>query len=109
MGCCWVISRACRSPVTTVPSAAMSVTTSASRIEGRMTSVWRLLPRCHALIASTKTPAVRKQAVIVCRKAPTAVELVSTAPKSLSSARPVASLTMEPTGCCIHEFAARMK
>ncbi len=33
---------------------------------------------------------------------PTAVGLVRTAPKSWSSARPVAGVTVEPTRCCIH-------
>ena len=54
-------------------------------------------------------PAERNAAVMVWVNAPTAVELVSTAPKSVSSARPVTGLTTEPTGCCIQEFAARMK
>ena len=60
-------------------------------------------------MASTNMPAVTKDAVMVWVNAPTAVELVSTAPKSVSSARPRAVLTTEPTGCCIQEFAARMK
>jgi hypothetical protein len=60
-------------------------------------------------MATRNIPPVTKQAVIVCTNAPTAVELVSTAPKSVSSARPLSSLTIDPTGCCIHAFAARMK
>lgn len=51
-------------------------------------------------MAITKVPAVTKQAVIACTNAPTAVELVSIAPMSPSSARPRSSLTTEPTVYC---------
>jgi hypothetical protein len=94
IGCCSVMMRACRSPLTTTPTLATSTVTSAAFIDGRNTS--SAFPRrsCHALIPTTKMPAVTKHDVIVCAKAPTAVELVSTAPKSVSSARPVVSLTV---------------
>ena len=93
----------------TTPMLAISTVTSAIRSDGRMTSVCWPRARCHALMASTNMPAVTNDAVMVWVNAPTAVELVSTAPKSVSSARPRAVLTTEPTGCCIQEFAARMK
>jgi len=47
--------------------------------------------------------------VTVCEKVTSWVELNITAPKSLSSARLVSGLKAYPTGCCIHELAARMK
>ncbi len=46
---------------------------------------------------------------MVCGKVTSCTGLVSTAPKSVSSARPVASLNRYPTGCCMNEFAERMK
>ena len=92
IGCCSVMSLACRSPEATTPTLATSTVTSAIFIDGRNTSA--AFPRfsCQALIATTKMPAVTKHAVMVCANAPIAVELVSTAPKSFSSARPVVSL-----------------
>src|SRR5690349_14313936 len=58
---------------------------------------------------ATNVPAVTNAAVIVCGNAAQSVELVRTAPMSFISARPVASFQTAPTGCCIQEFAARMK
>ena len=46
---------------------------------------------------------------MVCGKVTSCTGLVSTAPKSVSSARPEASLNRYPTGCCMNEFAERMK
>ena len=46
---------------------------------------------------------------MVCGKVTSWTLLVSTAPKSVSSARPVAGLNRKPTGFCMNEFAARMK
>ncbi len=57
----------------------------------------------------TNVPAVRKVAVIWWGNAAQRVLFVRTAPMSFISARPVSGLKIAPTGCCIHEFAARMK
>ena len=59
--------------------------------------------------AATKVPAVRNAAAMVCGKAASTVGLVTTAPRSCISARPVAGLKVAPTGCCIQELAERMK
>ena len=50
-----------------------------------------------------------KQPAIWCGKVTSTTGLVSTAAKSISSARPRASLKVKPTGFCMKEFAARMK
>ena len=70
-------------------------------------SSWRA--RRQSAIPATKAPVVSAAAAMVWTKVASAVELVRTARKSLSSARPVAGLYSKPTGCCIHAFAARMK
>ena len=57
----------------------------------------------------TNAAAVRKDAVATCGYATRFVELFSTAHRLVSSARPRSGLIWKPTGCCIHEFAARMK
>src|SRR5665647_776292 len=63
----------------------------------------------QALIPAMNVPAVRNAAEMVCGKAESSVLLLSTAPMSVISARPVCSLNTVPTGCCIQEFAARME
>ncbi len=97
------------SPVTAVPMPPIRVTHMAITIDARKmgTSLRRF--RCHALIPITNAPAVTIAAVMVCGKVTSAVLFVSTGQIEVSSARPRASLIRKPTGCCIHEFAARMK
>jgi hypothetical protein len=93
MGCCAVMTLPWRSPVTATPIAETSVTTRAIFSDGRKTSTCLRRARCQALTPTMKRPAVTKAAVIVCGKATSIVELVSTAQKSVSSALPVAPLT----------------
>ena len=50
-----------------------------------------------------------KQPKIWCGKVTRTTGLVSTAPKSVSSARPRSALKVKPTGFCMKELAARMK
>ena len=50
-----------------------------------------------------------RAAAIVCPNAWTSVEFVKSCAIEVSSARCVTGLILYPTGCCIHEFAARMK
>ena len=56
---------------------------------------------------SRKPPATAKAPKMVCGKVTSAVLLVNTAHASVITARP--STNFVPTGCCIHEFATRMK
>src|SRR5215212_7442339 len=51
---------------------------------------------------------VANPAVIVCEKNNHPFGLLTTARKSVSSACPVASLRVYPTGCCIQAFASRI-
>ena len=55
-----------------------------------------------------RAPPTMYDAAIVCRKVVRNTGLPSTAPKSVSSARPVCGLKVAPTGFCIQELAARM-
>ena len=74
-----------------------------------MTSTcWRRY-RCQALIPITSAAAVTKAAVSTCGNVTRVVRLFSTSHRLVSSARPRSGLIRNPTGCCIHEFAARMK
>ncbi len=58
---------------------------------------------------ATPAPDTRNEADSVWRKAIQAVFWNSTAPMSLSTARPVSGSSSKPTGCCMKAFAARMK
>jgi len=57
----------------------------------------------------TKAPPTMYALVMVCGNVTSCTLLVSTATKSVISARPVTGLKRYPTGCCMKELAARMK
>ena len=63
--------------------------------------------RYHAEIPSMMKAAFAYAPITVCGNAKNTVGLVSSFQKLVISARPLTILY--PTGCCIHEFAARMK
>ena len=106
---CWVsIWRACVSPMKQVPSAESSVTTMAILATVMKVSFCWSRRMCHAAMASMKTAPVRRAAKSTWKYAPKNVELVMTAQKSVITAWPVALSILKPTGCCIHEFAARI-
>src|SRR5689334_12487240 len=114
---CWTnISLPWMSPVKNRPPAATSATTEPSIAAGRYIARLSAGPaeRVERTInqadtPATNAPAVRKAPVTACRNAQIAVLLVSSATKSVSSARPVSGLNFAPTGCCMNEFAAMMK
>ena len=89
-----------RSARSTAPAAATGGTTSVSLPAREVPGADR---------RARRRPPVTKAAAMVWGNVTSAVELVSTAPKSVSSARPLSRVDPEPTGCCIQEFAARMK
>jgi hypothetical protein len=80
------------SPVTTTATDATSTVNAPSFTAGRNSSVCSPLrrTRCHSAMPSMNAPPVRKAAEIVCGNVTRATLLVSTAPKSCSSARPLA-------------------
>ena len=65
---------------------------------------WR---RCQAEMPTRNVPATAKPPETVCVKAAMAVLLLSSAQIEVSRGMP--STSSMPTGCCIHEFADRMK
>ena len=68
---------------------------------------WRLFHRWYQLMPRRKAPATARQPKRVWGKATRAVLLVKTAQASTMTGRP--STISTPTGCCIQEFATRMK
>lgn len=74
-----------------------------------MSALPRLRITCHSPTVTTRDPATRNDPARVCGKVTSATLLVSTAAKSVSSARPLSGLMRNPTGFCMNEFAARMK
>lgn len=69
----------------------------------------RLRITCHRPTVTISDPATRNAPARVCGKVTRATLLVSTATKSVSSARPLSGLIRNPTGFCMNELAARMK
>src|SRR5438034_306973 len=82
-------------------------TISASLAERRKT--WTSWPRakCQQETPRTTTDPTVRAANIVCPKAQSANVAESSDQTLVSTAWPFS--TLEPTGCCIHEFATRMK
>lgn len=109
MGCCSYMTLPSRSPLIAVPIPAMIMTIRPRRSELRITGTCFLRARWKADIPAMNAPPTRKAAVMVWKNWVSAVFWVSTSQKSVSSARPRSSLMRYPTGCCIHELAARMK
>ena len=66
IGCCSVITLACRSPVTVTPTPKSSATTNPIFSDSRMTATCCLRYRCQALIPMTNAAAVRNDAVATC-------------------------------------------
>src|SRR3974377_2133846 len=70
-------------------------------------SISRCRSRYQAEIPRTMNAALAYAPMTVCGKAKKTVEFVSSSQKLVITARPWTILY--PTGCCIHELAARMK
>ncbi len=65
--------------------------------------------RCHAATEMITPAVIMKAAKRVCGNAASATGLVSTARKSVISAREPSPAILNPTGFCMNAFAARMK
>ncbi len=108
IGCCSNISLPWKSPVIATPANATTPTHVPSFNDERHTGSSSVrFHRCQAPMPTRNVAATANAPKIVCGKAARTVLLVSTAQIEVSRARPSASSM--PTGCCIHEFAARMK
>ena len=75
----------------------------------RISVTYCLRFRCQAAVATITAAANISAAKMVCGNWVSATGFVSTAPMSVSSARPRSSLISKPTGFCMKAFAARMK
>ncbi len=108
IGCCWNMSLPCTSPLIARTANATTPTQVPSLSELRQTPFSSdFFHRCQAPMPTRNVAATANAPAIVCGKAARVVLLVSTAQIEVRRGRPLSS-TM-PTGCCIHELAARMK
>ncbi len=109
MGWVATMTRLSWSPESATPANAAISPQRPNFSDDRIMSTFCLRSRCQAEI-ETMTPAViMKAANRVCGRAASATGLVSTARKSVISAREPSSAILKPTGFCMKAFAARMK